>query len=485
MQKVRDPQSVMLAVILTLSVASAHAFDSGSTGADGAFNPNVDTSLALPPDGIFNFTEMNIPSGVTVTFEPNALNTPVTILISGDAVIDGVIDVGGEHAAASVGAGDGNVGDDGLPGVGGPGGFPGGQGGQPSNDASDGGPRMAQSGLGPGGGIASTTDLNRTNCLGSGGSFGSEGRVSSSCSPNPVAEVYGNADLLPMVGGSGGSGGFGGSSTMGSGGGGGGGALLLAVSGMLSLNGQIQADGGNGGDLGHTGFDIQFGRAGGGGSGGAIRLVATTIAGAGQLSARGGSTGDFTDWQTNIGDGGFGRIRIEAETLLFAQSTTPAFTTALPGDLFIAGLPAIRIASVAGQPAPAEPTGSADILLPSDTPNPVEVAFEASNVPLGNTLTLILTPPAGEPVSVISSALSGTLEDSTATAMIDLPSGGSILLATLSFSVSDPLRQLALSRYTGGDPVLFVEVSANLHGGTRTRLHTRSGKIVDLEAPLG
>jgi len=476
---------VLLVLLFSIPAVSVLAFESGSTGADGVFNPNVDTELALPPDGVFNFTEINVPAGVTVTFAPNALNTPVTLLVSGDAVIDGVIDVSGQHASPSVGAGDGNVGDDGLPGVGGPGGFPGGRGGQASADSSDGGPRAAQSGLGPGGGIASVTDLNRTNCLGSGGSFGSEGRVTSSCAPNPVAETYGNPDLLPLVGGSGGSGGHGGEGSTGSGGGGGGGALLLAVTGTLSLNGQILADGGNGGDLGHTWNSTQFGRVGGGGSGGGIRLVATTIDGVGQVRARGGSTGDFTDWQPNNGDGGVGRIRIEAETLLFAEPTEPAFTSALPGELFIAGMPAIRIASVAGQPAPAEPTGTADIVLPSDTPNPVEVVIETTNVPLGNTLTLTLTPPGGEPVSVISSALSGTPDNASATAMIDLPDGNSVLLATLSFSVADPQMQMALARYTGGDPVLFVELAANLHGRSQTRLHTRSGTIVTLEAPAG
>lgn len=475
----------LVVLLFFFSTDSVLAFDSGSTGADGVFNPNVDTRLALPPDGIFNFTDLNIPVGVTVTFAPNGLNTPVTILVDGDAIIDGVIDVSGAHAAPSVGAGDGNVGDDGLPGAGGPGGFAGGRGGEGSADTSDGGPRMAQSGLGPGGGIASTTDLNNTQCLGSGGSFGTEGRVSSSCSPNPVAEIYGNDDLLPLIGGSGGSGGHGGSGTIGAGGGGGGGALLLAVSGTLTVNGQILADGGNGGDLGHTWNSTQFGRVGGGGSGGGIRLVATTIAGAGQIRARGGSTGDFADWQPNLGDGGAGRIRIEAETLLFAQPTDPAFTSALPGDLFIAGLPTLRIVSVAGQPAPAEPTGNADIILPSDTPNPVEVVFETSNVPLGNTLTLTLTPPSGEPVSVISSALAGTLENASASAMIDLPGGNSVLLATLSFSVPDPRRQMALARYTGGDPVLVVELATNLQGRTQTRLHTRSGNIVTLEAPAG
>jgi hypothetical protein len=290
---------------------------------------------------------------------------------------------------------------------------------------------------------------------------------------------------LPLIGGSGGSGGSGGASTMGSGGGGGGGALLLAVSGTLTISGVINANGGRGGDLGHTYNSTQFGRVGGGGSGGAIRLVASTIDGTGEVRAQGASAGDFTDHNVTRSDGGAGRIRIEAETLLYAQTTSPAFTTDVPGDLFVAGLPTIRIASVAGQPAPAEPTGAGDILLASDTPNPVEVIFETSGVPLGNTLTLVLTPPRGEPVEVISTALAGSEADATATALIDIPDGGSTLLALLSFSVADAQTQQALSRYTEGERVRFVEVAADLHGRARTRLHTESGRVVVIDAPAG
>lgn len=47
-------------------VSSAIAFDSGSTGADGDFAPASDITLGLPDSGIFNFTTVNIPEGVTV-----------------------------------------------------------------------------------------------------------------------------------------------------------------------------------------------------------------------------------------------------------------------------------------------------------------------------------------------------------------------------------------------------------------------------------
>ena len=67
------------AILIMLFSVGVYAFDSGSTEADGAFNPVVNTQVQLPPDGIFNFTTVNIPSGVTVTFAKNDTNTPVTI----------------------------------------------------------------------------------------------------------------------------------------------------------------------------------------------------------------------------------------------------------------------------------------------------------------------------------------------------------------------------------------------------------------------
>jgi len=61
-------------------------------------------------------------------------------------------------------------------------------------------------------------------------------------------------------------------------GGGGGGAANLQVSGTLTVNGSIKADGGSGGDYS------------GGGSGGSLWIQATTIAGNGTISASGGSS---------------------------------------------------------------------------------------------------------------------------------------------------------------------------------------------------
>src|SRR6266571_4303603 len=123
-------------------LAAAQTFNSGSTGADGALSPTTTTTLTLPPSGVFNFTTVNIPSGVTVRFTKNATNTPVTILASGDVTIAGTIDVRG--APGGGGSGQTLLAPSG--GNGGPGGFSGGSG---SNGIAS---TIGGAGLGPGGG---------------------------------------------------------------------------------------------------------------------------------------------------------------------------------------------------------------------------------------------------------------------------------------------------------------------------------------------
>ena len=134
--KTRRVSMVFFFLFMGLMTAPAFAFDSGSTGADGAFNPTADTEVQLPSDGILNYTTVNIPSGVTVTFKKNAGNTPVYILATGDVTIAGTINVSGNNANGVAN------------GRGGPGGYDGGLGSYP---VSCGG-----TGLGPGGGKVPT-----------------------------------------------------------------------------------------------------------------------------------------------------------------------------------------------------------------------------------------------------------------------------------------------------------------------------------------
>ncbi len=453
---------------------SGLAFNSGSTGTDGAFNPTANTVLTLPPSGVFNFTTVNIPAGVTVTFNRNAANTPITMLASGNVTIAGTISVAGGSAPGTGVSGDGNVADDGLPGKGGPGGYDGGYGALTRD-------QRAGDGVGPGGGGGGKSFFNPVNGWyivgGGGGGFGEVGinaTYAPAYHPGVGGGSYGAASLLPLVGGSGGGGGGGGASFAGSGGGGGGGAILIASSGTVNITGAVYASGGDSGAAAGTGC----GGGGGGGSGGAIRIVATILTGEGTIAAPGGN-GVYTCAEAfgGPGRGGPGRIRLEADYLQRTTGTNPTYTLASPGSLYVNGLPTLMITSIAGVSI----TPGVDVTLPSSTANPVTVTFATTGVPVGNTVTLTVTPPNTAPVIATSTALSGTVDNATASASVNLPTGTSVLSASLRYTLTAALGN-ALSSFAQGERVKRIELTANADGSRATTLITVSGRKYRLPA---
>jgi len=452
---------------LILTCSSAQAFDSGSSGADGAFNPTADIVVPLPPDGVFNYTTVDIPAGVTVTYTPNVANTPVTMLASGDVTIAGTINVSGQN---------GGSGESGIISSfanlipGGPGGFAGGRGG--IGGAATFAERAGGNGLGPGAGNGGTNG----GCAGGGAGFGFVG-TNSGCTAGIGGGIYGSTRLLPLIGGSGGGGGGGGRSTgkPGGAGGGGGGAILIASSATINITGSLTANGGTGGTYASNGDGAA---GGGGGSGGAIRIVATAISGAGSLGALSGTggSGGVSGSNDNAGTGGKGRIRLEAdEPIAFNGSTDPFPSVGQTQALILPGLPTIRIASVAGAPVSPTPSGSDDVVLPSDTPNPMTIGLASSNVPLGQTITLTVTPDSGASITAVSSAIVGTEANGTADASVALPSGHSVLSATVSFTVTASLGD-ALKHFAHGERVQRIVSVAGLGQGSRTTFVTVSGK---------
>lgn len=232
------------------SQALGQTFSSGSTGVDGAFNPTTSTTITLPPSGVFNYTSVTIPAGVTITYARNATNTPVTILATGDVTINGTISVKGSDGVFGNGLGPF------AGGLGGPGGFNGGNGGVKNG-------MLPSAGQGPGGGAPGAFP---PAVAPRGGRYGA-----------PSSFVA----LVPLFGGSGGGGGAASDNTgpvnVAASGGGGGGALLIASSGRIVVNGtgSISAIGGSA-----TSANFGVGSCyptGQPGSGGAIRLVATQI----------------------------------------------------------------------------------------------------------------------------------------------------------------------------------------------------------------
>lgn len=470
--------AAMLLVIISTSDAYA-AFDSGSTCADtgnpdclGAFSPTVNTVIDLPPDGILDYTTFTVPAGVTITFTKNAANTPVIIRTTGNVTIDGVIDIRGTAAKPSGTAGGGNLGDDGQPGLGGPGGYDGGFGGySPLFGGSTG--MRGGGGQGPGGGQPGQTSYWGASVGGGGGGFGTGG--AGGYYGGAGGGTYGQTTLLPLVGGSGGGGGGSGSNYNGGGGGGGGGAIMIASSEtiMVKGNGYIIADGMAGGESQGDGC----GGGGGGGSGGAIRLVGETVsrANSGALYARGSGGGGSCS--SGGGGSGAGRIRIEANTTGWTGWTDPAYTFGTPpGKVFVPNNPTLSMTHVAGNPVPANPTGSADITLPQGTAMPVTVNIAATNIPRGTTVTVYVVPSAGnDRTSLLSTALDGASDAATtATAEVTLKDGNNTLLATATYTVTE-LASLYLPTFEG-ERVAKIRVESTLQGGSRVMYITAAGK---------
>jgi hypothetical protein len=194
---------------------------------------------------------------------------------------------GGNSISQGVTGGAGGVGDatDGSGGGGGSGFFFGSSGG----GGSDPGGSNGAAGSGGGGGAF--------NAGGGGGGFGTAGTTSAGNGGN----IHGNAQLVPITGGSGGGGGGMGNDNANAagGGGGGGGAVHLFSPKNITITGRILAVGGRGGLRSST-----SGGDGGGGSGGAIVLQAPYVNVTGVLNTSGGIS-------TNAGNGGHGRLRID------------------------------------------------------------------------------------------------------------------------------------------------------------------------------
>lgn len=477
-----------LAGVLALGCGAAAAYDSGSTGADGAFSPAVNTVLQLPPSGVFNFTSVNIPAGVTVRFTRNARNTPVVMLVQGSATIAGTIDMSGGDSADTGSSGNGLRSDDGLPGIGGPGGFDGGRGGSPDS-AQRAAIVEGGTGQGPGGGQGGRV-VNRSygNCndnrysdwfwYGLGAAHASNGPEAYysvswvNCNGgSPAALAYGTASLQPLIGGSGGGGSRATTTTAGTGGGGGGGAILIAASDSITLTGAIRANGGNAGQYSD--------RHAGGGSGGAIRLVASTVAGAGALNADAGCSYRSSDKNRHCYDyldrGSVGRIRIEADTITYTGASSPQFSFATPSADSASTAPSLGFASVAGVAVSDNPSGVDDVVLPADLTNPVTVGIRASNVPLGSTVQVRLVPAQGLPVLATSTALQGSMGASTATATLALPQGPSRLEAYATFTVSVALGQ-SLAVFAQNESVQQVELTGGVGVDTTVVLVTTSGR---------
>lgn len=424
-------------VLAAWGVVSADIIVPGADGSDGAFSPvaNTTVNLANSPDGtwngvnpdpgtpltgvydgdkwavVFRYSSVNIPSNVTVTFTNHPKRAPVVWLVDGSVTINGVVSLNGS-------AGHGTGGSP-LPSAPGPGGFRGGRGNAGLSSPSSGG-------FGPGGtsntGSGNTPPGGSYATLGTGGGGG----------PSSVGPLYGNASILPLIGGSGAGAvqtTFGTSATAFAGSGAGGGAILIVARQTITIGSGawIGASGGNGGATAY----------GSGGSGGAIRLVGDTVTGVGTLYAVGGSP------SFQGGTGGVGRIRVETNNASTLTGTpNPSFSTVGSTALIWpdSAAPTIKITVLDGNAVPLDPIASLDFPsadLNITNPNPMVLQLDTTNVPPTSTVKVRVVPKSGtsclagmgSDCTYLATHVSGDTTASIWSATIRVPDGFSALQA--------------------------------------------------------
>ena len=331
--------SLTTAFAVDLNIPDANGTD-GPLNASGA-TYTIDLSQAQPGDALtYSNSGGNIGKGIydaarwVVVFKYASVNVPAgtTVnFINHPSYAPVVWLVQGSCTIAgtvSVNGTNGVLGTAGLvPTEPGPGGFRGGAF----------GPSGVGAGLGPAGGASVNT----------GGAYNSS---------------YGNPQILPLIGGSGGA-----PHSTGISGGGAGGAILIAAPGTIQVGGAISAQGGLA-----AGSVL--------GSGGAIKLIANQVTGTGSLNAA--TTG---------------RVRIETNSLSGTIVSTPSTIAVQPGIgatpvLFQSpGSPTVKIVSVDGLPAPADPNAplvsSADIAIQKNTP--VTIVLETRNFATGGAVVAV------------------------------------------------------------------------------------------------
>ncbi|HEY3267838.1 MAG TPA: hypothetical protein VGM37_12985 [Armatimonadota bacterium] len=351
-----------LAVVLTVlglcTFARADIIVPGANGSDGAFNPTASTTIDLslaptaawdsnsptPGNGVydpqkwavvFHYTSVNIPADVVVSFKNHVSQAPVVWLVSGDVLIAGTVDVGN-------GA---------------------------NRDPGPGGFRATGSGF--------------TSAFGPGGSTGAGGRGAYGTTPSIAnsGQAYGNARIIPAIGGSGGD--WNGSyNAVGVGGG----AIVIVAKGSISIQTPARISA-----YPYMSY----------GSGGAIRLVADSVLGGGTLNA-------------SAAYGNDGRIRVEANTIDPALRMTPVGSGGRPGAAATLWppetAPSTRVVSVGGEAMPADPhaqfNAAADV-FPDVLAAVMPVVIETKNVPTTATVNLRIVSPGADAQMIKATFTSG------------------------------------------------------------------------------
>jgi len=359
-------------------------FNAGSTGALGDVVITNDTTIVLPADGILHYKSFTVTNDAVIHFIKNANNTPVYLLSQGDVTLHGRLNLAGGGGGSS------------GPGLGGPGGSDGGRRGAGGMAPGD--------GQGPGGGRAGTAVLDHLPDSAGSGVFLQPWHNGSTNS----GAVYGNAALIPLIGGSGGGG------TPASGGGGSGGAILIASNTRIAMGG-----GGNhvvdatGGEWGTSG-------AWNGGSGGGIKMVAPQITGLLRLYV-----------QNRHGTGSPGRVRLDAVSYAGANFSSVSPQQSLSyGNMLATGLdgaqPRLELVSVAGKQLPSGNVATGFILLPNGSAGEQPVVIRAHNFGTQVPVSVVIAPDNGPTVTVPAVINNTTQNPATTTVNVLIPANSPV-----------------------------------------------------------
>lgn len=410
-------KDILLYIVISVALApltiNAQSFSSGSTGADGA----LDLSTVSCPQTVFG-CQLQVPeSGI---FNFTTVNIPAGATLSFIPNLRNTAVIILAQGAVTIG---GTIQISGGKDyvhrtlnlvAAGPGGFAGGNLG-------------GHNGFGPGGGNTADT----------------RGRW------------VGPISLVPIVGGSGGMG------FSQSNGGGGGGAITIASSTSISLpiSGQILALG-------------DFSSSCCPGAGGAIRLVANSINVGGILQAN----------AFNNGHPGVIRLEAPAGSLFFTGTGNPLpviSTTVNPQIVPTSTTPSLSITSIGGFPVgyTAGRPDVADLILPNQLVDPINVVVQAHNIPVGTEVRLSISGPSNG--TFTPGTLSGTTASSSATIGVSglNRTGASYIIAIADFSLP---ASMAEANPTGPNQIAKVRVIAKPNANSKVVFMRKDGTQIDL-----
>jgi hypothetical protein len=181
---------------------------------------------------------------------------------------------------------------------------------------------------------------------------------------------------------------------------------------------------------------------------------------------------------------GQGIVRIEGNSGTYAGyiDTLRGTVLAAPQPVIPSDFPTLRITSIGGIAVGPNPTGVAstpDVTFPTAPSGPVTVNLAASSVPAGTTVDVRASPLVGAATTATSTALTGTLQNSTATASLTIPPGAGVITAVTSFPVTTAMLD-RLPHIPGMKPAL-IEVTADASGASRAFVIGEDSRRVELK----